>query len=130
MPNPPHLGELIGESMDEVGWHVTELGARLGCERGMLSRLLNGKALVSANMALALGGHWLEHRRSLDADAREPRACAGSPRPGRWSAARGRIAHMISYRIRAGGRGIVPDSALRLNGPLLVSTWRRAGGRD
>ena len=54
MLNPPHLGELVRESMDEVGWNVTETAARLGCERGTLSRLLNGKAGVSANMALAL----------------------------------------------------------------------------
>ena len=38
MFNPPHLGELIGESMDEVGWNVTETAARLRCERGTLSR--------------------------------------------------------------------------------------------
>ena len=55
MLNPPHLGELIRESMDDVGWNVTGTAARLGCERGTLSRLLNGKAGVSANMALA---HW------------------------------------------------------------------------
>ena len=30
MPNPPHLGELNRESMDEVGWNVTETAARLG----------------------------------------------------------------------------------------------------
>ena len=54
MLNPPHLGELIRESMDDVGWNVTETAARLGCERGTLSRLLNGKAGVSANMVLAL----------------------------------------------------------------------------
>ena len=52
--NPPPLGELISESMDEVGWHVTQTAARVGCERGTLSRLLNGKAGASANMALAL----------------------------------------------------------------------------
>ena len=40
--------------MDEVGWNVIETAARLDCERGTLSRLLNGKAGVSANMALAL----------------------------------------------------------------------------
>ena len=54
MLNPPHLGELVRESMDGVGWNVTETASRLGCERGTLSRLLNGKAGVSANMALAL----------------------------------------------------------------------------
>ena len=54
MRNPLHLGELIRESMEEVGWNVTETAIPLGCERERLSRLLNGKADVSANMALAL----------------------------------------------------------------------------
>ena len=31
MLNPPHLGELIRESMDEVGWNVPQTAARLGC---------------------------------------------------------------------------------------------------
>ena len=73
MLNPPHLGELIRESMDEVGWNVTETAARLGCERGTLSRLLNGKAGVSANMALALealgwgtGDHWMRMQASYE----------------------------------------------------------------
>ena len=67
---PPHLGELIRESMDEVGWNVTETAARLGCERGTLSRLLNGKAGVSANMALALealGWGTADHRVGMQA---------------------------------------------------------------
>ena len=66
MLTPPHLGELIRESMDDVGWNVTETAAHLGCERGTLSRLLNGRAGVSANMALALealgwgeAAHWM-----------------------------------------------------------------------
>ena len=54
MVNPSHLGELIRESMNEVGWNVTETAACLRCERGTLSRLLNGEAGVSANMARAL----------------------------------------------------------------------------
>ena len=54
MLNPPHLGELIRESMKEVGWNVTETATRLGCDRGTLSRLLNGRAGMSTNMALAL----------------------------------------------------------------------------
>ena len=54
MLKPPHLGELIRESMQEAGWTVGETAGRLGCERGTLSRVLNGKAGVSANMALAL----------------------------------------------------------------------------
>ena len=84
MVNPPHLGELIRESMDEVGWNVTETAARLGCQRVTLSRLLNGKAGVSANMALALeeigwgtADHWMRMQASYElARARRARAAA------------------------------------------------------
>ena len=81
MLNPPHLGELVRESMDEVGWNVTQTAARLGCERGTLSRLLNGKAGVSASMALALealgwgtADHWMRMQASYElAEARRAR---------------------------------------------------------
>ena len=50
--------------MDTIDGGVA--AARLGCQRGTLSRLLNGKAGVSANMALALedigwgaAEHWM-----------------------------------------------------------------------
>ena len=84
MLNPPHLGELIRESMDDVGWNVTETATRLGCERGTLSRLLNGKARISANMALALedigwstADHWMRLQASYElAQARRDRASA------------------------------------------------------
>ena len=84
MQNPPHLGELIRESMDDVGWNETETAARLGCERGTLSRLLNGKAGVSTNMALALedigwgtAEHWMRMQASyVLAQARRDRAAA------------------------------------------------------
>ena len=81
MLNPPHLGELVRESMDEVGWNVTETAGRLACERGTLSRLLNGKAGVSANMALGLeaigwgtADHWMRMQASYElAQARRAR---------------------------------------------------------
>ena len=84
MLNPPHLGELIRESMDDVGWNVTETAERLGCERGTLSRLLNGKAGVSPNMALALedigwgtADHWMRMQASYEvAQACRDRAAA------------------------------------------------------
>ena len=84
MLNSPHLGELIRESMDDVGWNVTETAAQLGCERGTLSRLLNGKAGVSANMALALeaigwgtADHWMRMQASYElAQARRGRTTA------------------------------------------------------
>jgi len=82
MLNPPHLGELIRESMDEAGWNVTETAARLGCNRVSLSRLLNGRSGVSANMALALeelgwgtADHWMRMQASYElAQARRQRA--------------------------------------------------------
>ena len=56
MLNPPHLGEMVRESMEDVGWNVTETAALLGCGRGTLLRLLNGRVGMSAKMALALKG--------------------------------------------------------------------------
>ena len=84
MLNPPHLGELIRESMDQMGWNVTETAVRLGCERGTLSRLLNGNTGVSANMSLALedigwgtADHWMRMQASHElAQARRARAAA------------------------------------------------------
>ncbi len=73
MLNPPHLGELIRENMNELGWSVTETASRLKCERGTLSRLLNGKAGVSAKMAIALenigwgtADHWMRLQASYE----------------------------------------------------------------
>ena len=90
MLNPPHLGELIRESMDELGLTVTEAATQLGCERGTLSRLLNGRAGVSANMALALedigwgtAEHWMRMQASYElAQARRERAAAEVARGG------------------------------------------------
>ena len=85
MLNPPHLGELICESMKEAGWTVGETASRLRCERGTLSRVLNGRAGVSANMALALEGigwgtadHWMHMQASYElAQARLKRTSTG-----------------------------------------------------
>ena len=59
--------------LDDAGWNVTETAVRLGCERGTLSRLLNGKAGVSATMALALedigwgsAEHWMRMQASYE----------------------------------------------------------------
>ena len=87
MLNPPHLGELIRESMDEAGWTVGETAARLGCDRGTLSRVLNGRAGVSAKMALELEGigwgtadHWMRMRAAYElAQARRQRRGRGRP---------------------------------------------------
>jgi addiction module HigA family antidote len=52
MHNPPHPGELVREAMGDTD--VTEFAAKLGVSRVTLSRLLNGRAGISAQMALSL----------------------------------------------------------------------------
>ncbi len=91
MLNPPHLGELIREGMEETGWSVTGMAAHLKCDRGTLSRVLNGRAGVSATMALALeeigwgtAEHWMRMQASYElAQERRKRAA----RPGTENAA-------------------------------------------
>lgn len=53
MYNPPHPGLVIREYID--GMSVTDVAQRLGVSRVALSRILNGKASISAEMAVRLG---------------------------------------------------------------------------
>lgn len=53
MHNPPHPGEVLREYLPE-GMRVTEVAQRLGVPRPTLSKLLNGHAGISAEMALRL----------------------------------------------------------------------------
>ena len=77
MHNPPHPGELLQDTVldAEDGLTVTEFAKRLGVSRVALSRVVNGRAAVSAELALrlaaALGGSaesWL--RMQADHDLR------------------------------------------------------------
>lgn len=53
--NPLHPGEIIYDILiDGAGLSVTEAAKKLGVNRTTLSRLLNGHAGVSAEMALRL----------------------------------------------------------------------------
>jgi addiction module HigA family antidote len=55
MHNPPHPGEVLRDGIfTDTGITVTEFADRLGITRVMLSRVLNGKAGVSADMAVRL----------------------------------------------------------------------------
>ena len=55
MKNPPHPGELLREDvMAAHGLSVTEAAERLGMSRVALSRVLNGKAGISPDLALRL----------------------------------------------------------------------------
>ena len=73
MYDPPHLGELIRENVEAAGWTVTETAERLRVSRVALSRVLNGKAGVSAALALALerigwsdAEHWMRMQSIYD----------------------------------------------------------------
>jgi len=55
MKNPPHPGELLREDViAELGLSVTETAERLGMSRVAFSRVLNGKAAVSPDLAIRL----------------------------------------------------------------------------
>jgi addiction module HigA family antidote len=58
MHNPAHPGMLIADILENgslsIGTSVTALAKHLGVTRAALSRVINGKAAVSAEMALKL----------------------------------------------------------------------------
>ncbi|MEI7993943.1 MAG: HigA family addiction module antitoxin [Methylococcaceae bacterium] len=60
MFNPPHPGEIIKEDiLPELGLSVTEAALQLGITRVALSRVINGKAAISTDLALKLEA-WLD----------------------------------------------------------------------
>ncbi|GAC1416133.1 MAG: HigA family addiction module antitoxin [Burkholderiaceae bacterium] len=52
MHNPPHPGEVLREWLGDMA--ITEAARKLGVTRVTLSRVLNGAAGISADMALRL----------------------------------------------------------------------------
>lgn len=59
MHNPPHPGLLLRDDiLPALGLTVTEAAEQLGVTRSTLSRVLNGRAAISPEMALRLEG-WL-----------------------------------------------------------------------
>jgi antitoxin HigA-1 len=57
--NPPHPGETLREDvLPALGLTVTEAAMQLGVTRAALSRVINGRAAISPEMALRLEG-WL-----------------------------------------------------------------------
>lgn len=72
MHNPPHPGEVLADTVLQ-NMTVTELASRLGVSRVALSRVVNGRAAVSAELAIRLarllGGSaesWLRMQVSYD----------------------------------------------------------------
>ncbi len=75
MHNPPHPGEILQDTVlrTDSGMTVTAFSKRLGVSRVALSRVVNGRAAVSAELALrlaaALGGSaesWLTMQAAFD----------------------------------------------------------------
>jgi len=74
MHNPPHPGEVLRDTVVEsAGIGVSEFARRLGVSRVTLSRVINARAAVSADVALrlaaALGGSaesWLQMQTAHD----------------------------------------------------------------
>ena len=78
MYNPPHPGETLREDvLPALGLTVTDAAAQLGVTRAALSRVLNGRAAISPEMALRIeqwlgvknGGRadvWLAEQASYD----------------------------------------------------------------
>ncbi len=74
MKNPPHPGLSIRRNcLDSLGLSVTEGAAVLGVARHTLSRVLNGHAAVSPEMAIRLekagwstADFWLRRQTSYD----------------------------------------------------------------
>lgn len=59
MHNPPHPGETLRDDvLPALGLSVTDAALQLGVTRAALSRVLNGRAAVSPEMALRLE-RWL-----------------------------------------------------------------------
>ncbi len=101
MSNPPHPGRSIRENcLDPLGLNVTEAAMILGVARHTLSRVLNGHAAISPEMAIRLekagwsnAEFWLRRQTTWDlAQARkdedrinveryQPESSPGSIRP-------------------------------------------------
>lgn len=69
MYNPPYPGETLREDvLPALGLSVTDAAAQLGVTRAALSRVLNGRAAISPEMALRIE-QWLGVENGGRADA-------------------------------------------------------------
>ena len=74
MKNPPHPGRSIKDAcLDSLNLSVTEAAKALGVARHTLSRVLNGQAGISPEMAIRLekagwsnADHWLRLQTAYD----------------------------------------------------------------
>lgn len=69
MFNPPHPGETLREDViPALGLTISEVAEHLAVTRAALSRVINGRAAISPEMALRLE-KWLGPQRGGSADA-------------------------------------------------------------
>jgi addiction module HigA family antidote len=54
MKNPPHPGELIGDSLDELGVTISDAAKGLGISRQQLHNMIAGRAAITPEMAVRL----------------------------------------------------------------------------
>ena len=54
MKNPPHPGELIGDTLDELGVSISAAARGLGITRQQLHNLIAGRSGISPEMAAKL----------------------------------------------------------------------------
>ena len=73
MKNPPHPGEMIGDSIEELGVSIVEAAKALGVTRQQLHNVIAGRSAISPEMAVrlekALGSTadaWLRMQASYD----------------------------------------------------------------
>lgn len=104
MHNPAHPGEVLKGWMAELETTVTDFAEHVSVSRVMLSRVLNGRAGVSADMDLrlseALGtspGYWLAMQAQRDLWAAS-QAAKSRPRIRRMKARAGRAPGPAAYR--------------------------------
>ena len=73
MHNPASPGELLSGWLEDLQMTVTSFAAHIGTSRVMLSRVVNGRSAISADMDLRLSeawattpGHWLTLQQQRD----------------------------------------------------------------
>ena len=54
MKNPPHPGELIGDTLDELGVSISSAARGLGITRQQLHNLIAGRSGITPEMAVKL----------------------------------------------------------------------------